>query len=604
MRWVDRRPRVSTNDCTWDHWFRNHSHGGGVGDCTGGSDAGDGDVGDGDVGGGDVGNTDPPPTDDDPPPPGPGECECEVDMDCSSEVDCDSEAGEGGGSGDTDGDGDVDDDDDDDQDDPPLNRYTGFLWGGAASVYLNGIGTASLWESNLIRPGDTAGPLAAEPGRTVVPAAGYGIDENTDLVVELPGRNFELTRNFSGSSQLLRVGSFGPFAMGGWTLSTDAYIYTDLVPVSPPMKSVSGDQWNRMGVVVLVQSPIRNTIAFQNYLSYKPETAWSTHQGDLLQPPSIQETAEECRTFRPMGPGLARIVADRLTFRTPLKQDYGPESPRVTLPVWKVVEPGRGTSYFFRNCESNTRCVNLAKTGSGFDVYAYDQPTLDKVPNGRLWCQFDEFGNVWSYEYELKPVTVGKVPRLAAIYLHGENDRDDETDSAKRARAVVRFDWRLMRGVDGQALGSNVWHVKSVEVERRFQSSANDATYKRVKPARVDYVYHGDLVKMLGSAVDTSALGQLHDDLVLVARRTGVHLPMSVDVREGIGDSEIGHSTQLTHYRYAFVPNPEDPGESSVQIKGVYGPAQIDAFVRDDWGISAATLLTGPKPRTWKILFW
>ncbi|MCC6971879.1 MAG: hypothetical protein IT434_16840 [Phycisphaerales bacterium] len=106
-----------------------------------------------------------------------------------------------------------------------------------------------------------------------------------------------------------------------------------------------------------------------------------------------------------------------------------------------------------------------------------------------------------------------------------------------------------------------------------------------VKPARVDYVYHGDLTKMLGSAVDTSALGQLYDDLVLVAQRTGVHLPMSVDAREGIGDSEIGHSTRVTHYRYAFVPNPEDPGESSVQIKGVYGPAQIDAFVRDDWGI-------------------
>lgn len=588
----------TSNGCSNDHWFRNSGHSGGVGDCSGGSDAGDPDIGDGGGGGGGgdddgTGNVDPPPVDDGTPPSDPGECVCGQDVDCddgSTGEDCNSGAGDNGDSGDTDGDGDVDQDDDDDQDDPPLGRYTGFLWGGAASVYLNGIGTPSVWESNLIRPGETAGPLAATPERAVVPSSGYGIDENTDLVVELPGRNFELTRNFSGNSQFLRWGSFGPFAMGGWTLSTDAYVYASLVPVSPPMKVVGGDNWKRMGIVVLVQSPIRSTIGFQNYLAYKPEAAWATAPGQLLGPPPAGETPEECRTFRPMGPGLARITAERLTFRTPFRKDYSPTSPPVTLPVWKVVEPGRGTSYFFRNCESETTCTNLARSGGGFDEYPYPQATLDKVPNGRLWCQFDEYGNVWSYEYIFKKVQGGETPRLAAIYLHGENEEN--------ARAVVRFGWDLMRGANGLPIGSKLWHLKWVEVERPYRNDAGATTFKRVKPERVDYTYHGDLVKMLEGASDNPALGQLHDDLILVAKRTGVHLPMSVDSRDGIGEGEIGHSTQITHYRYGFVPNPSDPGKSSVQIKGVYGPAQIDAFARNEWSTTGEN-----ASKLWEIGF-
>ncbi|MBL8762166.1 MAG: hypothetical protein JNL50_12780, partial [Phycisphaerae bacterium] len=587
---------ASTGDGCQDDWFASHG-GGGFGDCTGGSNAGDGDPDD--PNDDNVGDEDPPPYDDEEPPGGPGEC-CEYPEieGCDCDGDADNGSGEGDDTGDTDGDGDVDeDDDDDDPDPPPFKKYIGTVWGGAASVFLNGIGTPSLWESNLLRPGETAGPLAPSPEGTIVPATGYGIDENTDLVVQLPGRNFELTRNFSGDSPLLRVGSFGPFQMGGWSLSTDACVFPDLVPVSKPHRVIAGDAWKRMGVVVLIQSPIRTTIGFHNYLTYKPETAWYSQAHEMLPPPSgvingedYSLTEEDTRTFRPMGPGLARIVADRLEFRQPFERDYGVNKNQARLPVWKVIEPGRGTSYFFRTCESNTTCINLSKQGGGFDAdpaFPYNQATLDKVPAGRLWCQIDEFGNVWSYEYKMLKVDGGTTPRLSAIYLHGQDA--DGASPGTLAKAVVRFHWKLMRRADGTFLGSRVWHLSMVTVERPYRAEAQGAV-KWAITDKVNYEYHGDLlVKLegaLGTAPDLSALGPLMDDLVLVTRSTGVHLPMSLDSREFTGDDGLAWHTQHTHYRYAVHVDPNSSSKLSVQIKGVYGPSQIDALVRDSWSDS------------------
>ncbi|MCC6678665.1 MAG: hypothetical protein IT436_16140 [Phycisphaerales bacterium] len=516
------------------------------------------------------GSDDPPP--DYPPPPWPGD-------DDSDEYDPGSgvPGGSGGGqSGSGPGGGDP----------PPVPpAIGGFLWGGDAEIFLNGIGIPdSSWKSELIRPWDTAGPLAPSPDRSVVPSTGVGIEEATDLVVKLPGRDFELTRNFVGRSELMRLSSLGKLTVGGWSLSTDAYVYSDLVRPTLPMRESAADKWQRMGIAILIQSPIRTTIGFQNFSVYKSETVWDNEQGQHLQPPPLAEPEDgrfpdKFREFQPMGPGMCRLVADKLTYRHPFVNGYVPGQ-TVKLPVWKLIEPGKGTSYFFRKCESPTSCVNLSTdTSSSFDYdTGYSQPLLDKVPAGKLWCQFDEFGNAWSYEYVEKPVTSGTTPRLKAVYLHGKDASD--------CKARVGFVWGLSETTTGSLAGSGIWHLTRVAVDRPYV----DAGAKWVTTDQVDYVYVADVEKRQNQATGTDNwLSGVVDDLAMVVQKTAVHLPMANETRGVLpGEDEWAFNERVWLFRYAGTGS--SSGVPSSQLKGIHSPSQIDLMAREDWSSGSSTL--------------
>lgn len=464
--------------------------------------------------------------------------------------------------------------------DPP-SSYNGFLWGGSSEVFINGIGTSdSSWKSDLLRPGDSAGPLAASPDRTVIPATGRSLEEVTDLVVELPGRDFVLTRNFIGKSELMRRSSFGPLDLGGWSLSTDATVIADLVEVKEPFREQSDDKWRRMGICILMQSPLRTTIGFHNFYNYKAEAVWYNSAGNAFAPPPATLQPEQFRTFRPMGPGLCRVVADKLTFRNPFTgtggHQLGVES-EVTLPVWKLVEPGKGTSYFFRKCESSISCINMANQSGGFDATAgYTTSLLNRVPAGKLWCQFDEFGNTWSFEYVELDVTSGKTQRLKSIYLHGI-DRPS-------CIAHVSFLWGLGKDPDDSLAGSGIWHIKRVVVDRPY-TTGEDETW--LNTDIIDYHYQADanlLINAVDEEYDPTPLSFSPDDLVMVVKRTGVNLPMSLETRDPPGEGENFWNTQATLYRYSW------SGTES-QLKAVFSPNQIDILAREGWKVSGGDTL-------------
>lgn len=459
------------------------------------------------------------------------------------------------------------------------SSYNGFLWGGASEVFLNGIGTPDTsWKSELVRAGDTAGALAPSPDRTVVPATGRSLEEIEELSVELPGRNFVLTRNFTGKSELMRRGSFGPLTIGGWTLSVDATVFPDLIEPTLPMKSQTNDTWKRMGIAILMQSPLRTTIGFHNFLQYKPEAVWYYNEydteSDVLQPPTGTLQPELFREFRPMGPGLCRLIADKLTYRHPFRSGHTlGNGSEVTLPVWKLVEPGKGTSYFFRACETGTSgCFNMAKQSGGFDTGAgYNETLVAKVPAGKLWCQFDEFGNAWSYEYIDKAVSSGTTPRLGGIYLHGL-DRQS-------CRAHVRFEWGLGKDLDDTLAGSGLWHIKRIIVDRPFVRSGSEDTEWLCTDV-VDYNYQADVVVQMGESAPSPVwLSSVPDDLLMVVKRTAVNLPMSLEPREGPTSPEHVWNNQVTLYRYTV--GETAPIES--QLKAVFSPTQLDVMTRQNW---------------------
>src|SRR5262249_10969804 len=129
----------------------------------------------------------------------------------------------------------------------------------------------------------------------------------------------------------------------------------------------------------------------------------------------------------PMSNGLLRLFADKLTFRTPDYVEYG-EGSTVTLPVWRLVDPGGGTSTFFRAIpEGAANCPDPITTDVGPDIgFDHDavRPGAVYGPGGKLWQQRDEFGHVWTFEYCRMPVNPGTVGRVAKIYLGGVDQND------------------------------------------------------------------------------------------------------------------------------------------------------------------------------------
>jgi RHS repeat-associated protein len=463
----------------------------------------------------------------------------------------------------------------------------GSLWGGAGSVRINGIGSDSIWENELIRPGDVAGPLAPARG-SVVAATGFKEDTNTDLVVELPGRNFELTRNFAGKSMLMNLGAFGPLVLGGWTSSIDATVVPYMDKVKAPASAPTGvDPWQRLGLVVLVPSPTRDAIAFHNYFQYKPESVWHTQPMTGLAPPAAM-AAEMYREFRPMGPSLNRLVAESFTFRHPLVPAQQAVPGDVTLPVWKHVDPGGGTSYFIRDCLNAGLCDCLNEEGLDEPTFSDEEneEVFDKTAKGKLWLQVDEYGNKWTFEYGRFPIGPNAsgqeqyVTRLTSIFLHGTSKDDPNT------KAIVEFNWGLMvrpsagPSEPAEVLGSKIMHLRGVRVKRPF---IGGGVTDWVCTDIVEYWYRGDIE--IHSKSDEFVWLGTPDDLVLVVKRTHVNQPMAKEIRGGSFDG-AGWHTQAMHYRYAIVRSqtPEQ-GLLSSQIKGSYSPERLELLARQGWRV-------------------
>lgn len=475
---------------------------------------------------------------------------------------------------------------------PSAGEEQGFRWGAPGSVRINGIGSPNVWENDLIRPGDTAGPAATTASGTVLAATGFKVDDNTDVVVELPGRDFEITRNFQGNSAYLKMGAFGPTKLGGWTASIDALVDPYLKPVTGPSAAQGDDSWWRMGYVVLAPSPTRDTVAFHNYFKYKPEWLWEANYGGGMSLP--QTVAAERREFWPMTPTLGRLTADRMVFRHPDFLAF-PNAGNVDLPVWRYTDPGGGTSVFFRSCRdtaSGTGCTTVAMGPQEFDV-GINQDALALAAPGRLWKQMDEYGHTWTFEYARFPVTNGTVARPVAVYLGGEHRDDPHT------KAVVTLSWDVATDASGAVVGLGTWNLRLVTVWRPYIDTVDSpATRRWCRTDLVEYYYRSTVQARMAEqnvpgvpAAGPEWLGTL-DDLVMVVKRKSVGQAMPTESRHGPSGEPLDWNNPLWHsqvmlYRYAIVEGsgPSDPG--SRQIKGAYAPGQIEKLAREHWVIAS-----------------
>lgn len=469
--------------------------------------------------------------------------------------------------------------DDPDPPPPPPGASNGFLWGGVGSVRINGIGSPNIWEGDLLRPGDTAGPNATTKG-SVLTATGFKVDDNTDLTVTLPGRSFELTRSFQGQSRLIKMGAFGPIALGGWFSSIDTMVLPDVGSVLAPSATLDGDPWKRMGLATLIPAPFRDTIAFHNFFQYKPEAVWHSDEGDAGLP--VPDTSIDARReFRPMGPSQLRLIADKMEFRHPdwvRHRDYPAET--VTLPVWKLVDPGAGTSIFFRGCpQATSSCSCIVNEPGRFDADITTSALPFAVP-GRLWKQIDEYGNTWTFEYGKYAVEpAGTVSRLTSIYLGGVDRNDPNT------KAEVAFAWSLPKDGSGQVIGSGNWHLQMVTVWRPYQNAVGESKWHWTD--RVEYYYRSDIDWQLSAANRTAPatwLAPSPDDLVMVVKRSMVSQPTPVETRPSV--NSIWHS-QVMLYRYTYT----GIGIGSIQIKGAYSPEQVENLARQNWKYGGQSLV-------------
>ncbi|MGH7131621.1 MAG: hypothetical protein ACREJO_06720, partial [Phycisphaerales bacterium] len=437
-------------------------------------------------------------------------------------------------------------------------------WGaGMGGISINGMGAK---RQDLLRPTDIAGPAATTENSTLA-ASGFKVEDVTDLVVQLPGRSFELTRNFTGSSPLMPIAALGFVAGGGWSLSTDTQIkpFLDLVSYNAAQSTEDplqdeelirddGD-WGRMGVAVVLASPMRDSVAFQNFTKYRPV---QPHDPPPSGPPIFPSGATTSqkndlkREFVPLGPGIMRLTATTWT-----------DSVIGTHAAWVLIEPGGGTSIFFRDLETTEDAVS-ENTHNG-----------DYCPSGMLWQQIDEFGNAWTFRYGPGPDSDsslwtghGDEARLRSIYLHGQGESD--------AKAVVDFFWlNSPAGLSGVSL------LKAVTVRRPFGLGSENRQWYRTDA--VFYDYTSDLTpEVLGqddelTTTQLNSLGPVFDSLVQVTRYHAIAAPAATDTTAPV---EQDPQISITQYRY-FEEESSSVGFTR-QIRAVYSPEQIEMIARKD----------------------
>jgi RHS repeat-associated protein len=491
---------------------------------------------------------------------------------------------------------------------PPDGAVLGGAGGG---VNVNGMGGNR--KNELLRAGDVAGPSAIT-NTPVLAAAGFKVEDTTDLVVELPGQDFVLSRTFSGSSRVIKTSAFGPHALGGWMLSTDIQIVPDLVPAG---SQISEDKWNRSGIALLVAAPVRDSIAFQNLTKYYPEHQLATTTSDSVLPtPAYSADSDVLRTFRPVGPGMMRLIADKHTARDPVVPTPAPsegnqpaafvpnDNPsNVVLPVWRLVDPGNGTSIFFRGDQRGTAfdsglAFTPGASGNGFDDVVNDAAAeaemISKLCGGYLWQQIDAYGNTWNYEYTNFQVSDGSTqPRVTAIYLHGKSKTDSST------RAIVRFYWDYVKArnnevvidesdifapsVDGKHL-----RIRMVTVERPVETVGGANSGRSWETTdRIEYYYRGNVQDHNIAGSDSfRGLGSVGDLVMVISRTRAGQSEAVINIPESGGQTNRIQSwhARITQYRMinTIIPTNGTSAIVSKQIRSVFSPEQIELLAMEN----------------------
>ncbi|MEM8835731.1 MAG: AHH domain-containing protein [Planctomycetota bacterium] len=198
----------------------------------------------------------------------------------------------------------------------------------------------------------------------VLVSDGIKIDSDGDLFVRLPGRDFSLVREYSGTPDAGNA-SYPWLVGGGWGSNIDGWLrYT---PQSPyPVLFIIG------GLNLYPDSFEVVTFPAAGYSKF-----------------FRQDSTNE---FVPFSSGPARITARTVEVRGEL------------VPVWVLGVPGQEQTLFY-----NTR----------------NDPVLGPL-NYRILQRIDAFGNKWTYSYKTFQRAGGgwSWPYIDRVYLNGESEAD------------------------------------------------------------------------------------------------------------------------------------------------------------------------------------
>ncbi len=219
-----------------------------------------------------------------------------------------------------------------------------------------------------------AGEATHDP---VLVAEGIKTDQDSDLLIPLPGRDFEFRRTYDGG--VYHDKPTFPWLIGaGWGANVDGWVIFDPV---------------ELGSAELLPA---DPGVLDPFVDRVHLTRFPTSTGTVY----FQDPDDDDR-FELYTGGTTSIRRWTITVR-------GED-----VPVWIYDEPGWGQVAYYRTP---------------------DDPDLD-VLNNRILQETDAFGNKWTYEYTRFQVAGGgySFPRLSRIYLGGETESD--------AKAIVEFTW-------------------------------------------------------------------------------------------------------------------------------------------------------------------
>ncbi|MBX3390843.1 MAG: RHS repeat protein [Phycisphaeraceae bacterium] len=372
-----------------------------------------------------------------------------------------------------------------------------------------------------------AGAAGTTCNPTVI-ATGAKVNDEVDLVVALPGQNFELRRCFSPAEPKM-----GYTAGLGWNLSVDTSVVKADV-----LRNADGSLAQDRGVAYIVVNaiPQRQTTLFHN-----------DRTGGLEGTGSF---------FLPIGPG-STFIEEIENFPIPT----GPNGETTPMPVFREVTFGGGATVYFRT--KNLVAPSLPT----------DKVEKYKRLEGSIAQQFDPFGNVWTYDYDQDfdsrhdPVNglviQEPVPRLRHVFLHGTY----AGDPGMRARVDFDWDWGYM---DNNAFVWRTDMLRRVNVVR-FAKTATSATQECVTDSVV-YTYVQDLLDIApggNTQANRDAILYIGTPrcLAMATRRTLLNAPVNGDAVGGDGP-EVHN--RFSEYRYAFV------GGSLAGLKAIFYPEQFE----------------------------
>jgi RHS repeat-associated protein len=328
----------------------------------------------------------------------------------------------------------------------------------------------------------------------VMRSKGFKYEEDVDLFVSLPGRDFVLKRSYT-AAPIIASSKMSMMIGSGWSTTADGWI--DFTPHG----------WEPQGEETLPGAKPD----FNGLPAYLTATLIPLHSSMRFYQSNTASAGS--RTFRSVqyfggAPATSAVSEIATTIGT---QQVG---------LWRLESPGNGYTDFYRD------------------------PTGDlEILAGRIYRQVDGAGNEWNFEYIPVLDTNGDPARarLRRIYLNGESFLNSD--------GVVEFSWDIGTASNpGSGLLREITafrpHIQPDGNRRLIATQYVRYTYMTDDPVKYDHLVDGVVNSLVlvesGSLVNAPGPGESYtigmiDDLEYHRRYTHFRYKQAIHIKRSLG---------------------------------------------------------------------